>query len=419
MASGIKASHYEGMSSGDDRAAAKYIGGGKRQTIRICRVVTVSQTFQTLLHAQLRSMTDHGLDVTLVCNTGPELAAIANQVGAKFVGVPLQRQPAPLADSRSLFRLARVFQRNHFDIIHSSTPKAGFLTAIAARIAGAHIRLHTFTGQPWVELTGLRRIIPKECDRITAMLATRCYADSPSQRDFLVKEGLVFRGKISVLGAGSISGVDLQRFDLATWGGERALQTRRELGISGRSLVIIFVGRLTKDKGIAELVSAFDALTDRIANLHLVLVGPFEPDRDPLPSETLERIRDNPRIHSVGFSRTPEKYLAASDIFCLPSYREGFGSVVVEAAAMGLPSVITQVTGLIDAVVEGETGLIVPPKNAHELAKALGHLCASIELRHTLGQKGKRRVEREFSATRVNEAMVAEYYRLANRCIPK
>ena len=170
----------------------------------------------------------------------------------------MERQPAPLADLRSLVKVARFLLQNRFDIVHSSTPKAGLLTALAGMLARVPVRVHTFTGQPWVELAGLKRRIPRECDRITAKLATQCYADSHSQRDFLIAEGLVAPGKIAVIGAGSISGVDLQRFSLATWGGNTARQTRRELGIPSEALVVVFVGRVTKDKGIVELMAAFE-----------------------------------------------------------------------------------------------------------------------------------------------------------------
>jgi glycosyltransferase involved in cell wall biosynthesis len=243
-------------------------------------------------------------------------------------------------------------------------------------------------------------------------LATQCYADSPSQREFLIQEGLVSPGKIAVLGAGSISGVDLKRFSMEVWGGSAAVQTRHDLGIPVTGLVIIFVGRVTKDKGITELLTAFETIAERNSDVHLVLVGPLEPERDALPSSTIDRLKRNTRIHSVGFSATPEKFLAIGDIFCLPSYREGFGSVVVEAAAMQLPAVVTRVTGLVDAVAEGVTGLIVPTKNAGELAKALQTLLDSKDLRNSLGLAGRQRVIQHFDSEEINEAVVAEYIRL-------
>jgi glycosyltransferase involved in cell wall biosynthesis len=385
--------------------------------LRLCRIVTVPQTFRGLLKEQLRCIVAHNIDLTFVCSPGPDFKSVVSDVGAKGVAIAMERLPAPLADLRSLVKVSRFLLHNDFDIIHSSTPKAGFITALAARLARVPVRLHTFGGQPWVELSGLKRRIPRECDRVTAALATKCYADCLAQRDFLISEGLVSPTKISVIGAGSISGVDLQRFSLNAWGGETALQTRCVLGIPRDALVIVFVGRVVRDKGIVELLAAFELLAESNPDLHLLLVGPFEPERDPLPEETLERLKRHPRIHGVGFSATPEKYLAAADIFCLPSYREGFGTAVIEAAAMELPAVVSRLTGgLVDTIVERVTGLFVPPKNVERLASALQTLAGSKELRKSIGQAARDRAERSFDAKLINKAVAAEYFQLAQQC---
>lgn len=385
--------------------------------LKLCRIATVPWIFQTMLREQLRCIVAHGVQLVLVSSPGPELSAMAADVGAIAVGIPMRREPAPLSDLRSLFRLIRFLVRNRFDVVHSSSPKAGLLSALAGVVARVPIRMHTFTGQPWVELGGLRRRIPRECDRITAKLVTQAYADSRSQRDFLVQEGLVAPGKISVIGPGSVAGVNLKRFSVERWGGQAAAQTRRELGIPIDALVIVFVGRITRDKGILELVAAFEIVSEGAHDVHLVLVGPLEPERDPLPLATLDTLNRNRRIHAVGFTTVPERYLAAADIFCLPSYREGFGSVAVEAAALQLPTVVTRVTGLVDSVVEGVTGLVVPPKNVSKLTEALKALLESKELRDSLGHQGLQRVVRDYDADLVNEAVVAEYFRLASRVL--
>jgi glycosyltransferase involved in cell wall biosynthesis len=383
--------------------------------LKLCRIVTVPWLFQTLLLEQLRCIVAHGIDLTLISSPGSEFETIATEVGTKRVGIPMQRKPAPLSDLQSLFKLTRFLIRNRFDIIHSSTPKAGLLSVLAGTLARVPVRVHTFTGQPWVELDGLKRRVARECDRITAKFTTQCYADSASQRKFLIEEGLVHPSKIDVVGMGSISGVNLKQFSLAAWGGDTARHTRRELGIPSDALVIVFVGRVTKDKGIVELMASFEMLAGANPELHLLLVGPFEPERDPLPMDTLEQIKNHPRVCSLGFSATPEKFLAAADIFCLPSYREGFGSVVVEAAAMELPAIVTRVNGLVDAVVDGVTGLFVPPKTVKELAQAIQRLVDSHDLRHSMGRAGRERVIQYYDAKLVNEAVIREYFRLASR----
>jgi len=184
------------------------------------------------------------------------------------------------------------------------------------------------------------------------------------------------------------------------------------LAIPESALVITYVGRLAKEKGIVELVSAFRQLRQRRNDLYLLFVGQSEPERDPLPSEVLAEISNDRNMRSVGFVFDPEVYLAASDIFCLPSYREGFGSAVIEAGAMSLPTVATRVTGLVDAVVEGETGMLVPPKDVAQLSDALLTLIQSPELRRRMGQAAQRRARERFDASAINQAVVDEYVRL-------
>jgi len=324
------------------------------------------------------------------------------------------RAPHPIQDLLSLVRIARFLQMEQFDIVHSSTPKAGLLAALAGLMVGVPVRLHTFTGQPWIEQAGFVRWAGRESDRLVARLDTHTYADSASQRQFLIAEGLVKAEKISVLGAGSISGVELQKFDLSAKPAKRH-KIRKRLGIPDGSLVVVFVGRVTKDKGIVELLASMREIWSQYQDIHLLLVGQFEPERDPLPPEALDEIRSNSRIHSVGFVYDPEDFVAAADIFCLPSYREGFGRVVIEAGAMELPTLATRVTGLVDSVVDGETGILVPPKDVPSLVEGLLALITSPELRKRMGSAASFRSRTFFDGSIVNKMVIDEYYRLAAR----
>jgi glycosyltransferase involved in cell wall biosynthesis len=379
--------------------------------VRLCRIATVPVHITMLLRRQLRDIVQAGLDVTVVSSPGPVLDEIAASLGIRCYSIPMMRSPHPGRDLISLSRLIRFLRFERFDIVHSSSPKAGLLAALAGSLVRVPVRIHTFTGQPWVERSGIVRWAARESDRLIARLDTHTYADSDSQRNFLIAEGLVEANKISVLGAGSISGVDLQRFNLVSKPARREA-IRMRLDIPETSLVIAFVGRVTKDKGIVELIAAMRDLWKRHDDLHLLLVGQFEPERDPLPAETLDEIAANPKIHSMGFVYDPENYMAAADIFCLPSYREGFGGVVIEAGAMNLPAVATRITGLVDAVVEGETGILVPPKNIPALVEALFTLIRSPELRQEMGARAVRRSNTHFDASVVNKLVVDEYCRL-------
>lgn len=383
------------------------------QPLRLARVVSTPFTFATLLYDQIAAVRQAGIDVTLVSDDEPQLSQIAQALNVAHHYVPIMRQPDYANDIRALWLLSRFLRQGRFDIVHSTTPKAGLLTAVAGAVARTPIRLHTYTGQRWVTLSGRQRQLLRAFDRLIGKLATTTYADSASQRQFLIDEKIIRPDKIKVLGSGSISGVNLARFDPDLWGGAKQLNTRKELGIPIDAVVIVFVGRVTRDKGIVELIQAFSHLSDKRPSLFLLLVGPFEPDLDPIPAETQSLITSHTRIKQTGFCSNPEQYLAASDIFCLPSYREGFGSVVVEAGAMGLPSVATSIVGLVDAVEEGITGLLVPPKDEVKLAEAIDTLVANPELRHVMGSAARRRVKKAFDAKIVNETVSEEYFRLA------
>jgi glycosyltransferase involved in cell wall biosynthesis len=381
--------------------------------IRICRVVTVPLTFQTLFREQIEYLSNQGFDLTLISSPAPGLDEISRLLHLNCYPVNISRKPQIGHDIASLFNLQKLFLKERFDIVHSTTPKAGLLTAISGFLARIPVRIHTFTGQVWMGMNGMSRRIVRRCDWIISHLNTHCYADSFSQRIFLANEGLVDKSRISVLGPGSVGGVDLNRFNPEVFGGERARATRRELDISETALVILFVGRLTKDKGITELIEAFRNLQKEHGNLELILIGPLEPERDPLPDQTLSEISTNNKIHSLGFSAQPEKFMGAADVFCLPSYREGFGSVVIEAGAMALPTVASRVIGLVDAVVDGETGFLVPPKNIEALSAALAQFLSTPEMRQRMGKKARQRAIREFDSHVINQLVAQEYRKLA------
>jgi glycosyltransferase involved in cell wall biosynthesis len=358
-------------------------------------------------------LAEAGIDVTLIASPDAEFERLAGDLPqVRCIPLRMERAPAPLRDLKSLFQLIRLLREGNFDVVHSTGPKGGLLAALAARAAGAPLRLHTYTGQVWAALDGPVRWMTRESDRVVARLSTHLYADSHSQREFLIAEGLVPAAKIKVLGAGSVSGVDLDRFSFAHKG-KIAARTRDALGIPLSAVVISFVGRLTRDKGVGELVSAFDQLAGEFPDAHLMLVGPQEPQRDPLPATTLAAMAANPRIHALGYRPDPETYLAASDVFCLPSHREGFGSAAIEAAALGLPTVGTRITGLTDAVADGVTGILGPAKDTAALAAALRRLLSDPPLRQRMGAAALDRVRQHFDGRFLSRLQVEEYRRLA------
>ncbi|MGA8138435.1 MAG: glycosyltransferase [Pseudomonas gingeri] len=376
--------------------------------LKIARVSTVPFFIVTQLGAPIKALKESGAAVTIISSDDELGGELRKLVDGNFIPLKMVREINPLQDLVSLLMLIKVFRTHKFDIVHSTTPKAGLLCAIAGRVAGVKVRLHTYTGQPWVTMKGVKKSILKFCDKVIGFLNTRCYTDSFSQQQFLIAEHVVKSDRISVLGEGSFAGVDLKRFDAARFSDNERASLKLELGISAQSKVIVFVGRITKDKGVNELIRAFELLVAEKNDVFLLFVGPYEPDGLAIVDSV-----SNPdvlnRIKVVGFSSAPERYMSVGDMLCLPSYREGFGTVVIEAAAMGLPTVGTSIYGLADAVVDGETGVLVPVGDSIALANAIRLLVTNEEALRAMSSAAKERAITTFDSKRYSELLLDDY----------
>lgn len=379
------------------------------QGLRIARISTVPFFVATQLKYQIAALEKAGACVTVVCSDGPELAALKELPGVRCATIDIPRSISPWRDLLALFKLVYLFRRERIQIAHSTTPKAGLLSSLAAFIARVPVRLHTFTGQPWVEMRGLKRWLLRCSDRMIGKLNTRCYADSASQADFLNDEGLIDGDCLIVIGPGSVAGVDVRRFDSQRFTANDRGALRRSLVIPDDAQVLLFVGRITVDKGVRELLHAFRLLQERGTNTHLVFVGKFDVDSGVDGCISRSEIERLPNTRIVGYSDCPEAYMAIADVLCLPSYREGFGTVVIEAAAMGLPTVGTDIYGLSDAVVHNETGLLVPPRNAEALSYAIGILLGDDGLRREMSDAAMQRARTHFDAEVMSALVVQEY----------
>ena len=282
---------------------------------------------------------------------------------------PVEREIRPLADLKALWWLYKRFRVEQPAAIHTLTPKAGLLGMTAAWVARVPLRVHTFTGQVWVTRQGPMRWVLKVADKCIAALATDILVDSPSQREFLIKEGVVSASRSLVLGAGSICGVDTQRFipDLSV----RQI-VRDELGAADDALVCLYLGRLNRDKGVLDLAAAFAQVAVNNPNVELWVVGPDEDDMFTEMQKLMFTVSH--KVKRVGYTNKPERFMQAADLFCLPSYREGFGSSVIEAAACGVPALASRIYGLTDAVVEGQTGWLHKAGDVKDLTEKLNSL---------------------------------------------
>lgn len=370
---------------------------------KICIVATISLPLVMFMKPHIAMLSEQ-YDVTLVANGLEQDFSSMLNANVRFIPINIARKVSAWRDMVALFQLYRLFRHERFDVVHSLMPKTALLAMLAASAAGVPHRIHTFTGQVWANKTGMSRFGLKMFDKLVAKCATGLLVDSISQRQFLIDQHVVEEDKIVVLGNGSICGVDAQRFKPNL---TARYSIRSNLGIPENAIVYLFLGRLNKDKGVQDLAHAFAALAGDMPNAHLLVVGPDEGGMDKVLQRILEKYLE--QFHRIGFTREPENYMACADIFCLPSYREGFGSVVIEAAAVGIPAVASNIYGLADAVKDGETGILHQPKNIQEIEQALLTLTHDEELRQTMSKQAMARAH-TFFATDVVVAAMRDYY---------
>lgn len=382
--------------------------------LKIARVVTVPFFLDNQLREQIKYLVDSGADVTAVASEQGDWSRMKAIDGLTCTPINIARQPSPINDLISLVKLYRLFKAGSFDIVHSATPKAGLLCAIAAKLANVPVRLHTFTGQVWVEKRGVTRKLFRFIDKVILKLNSQCYADSRGQQQFLISQGIGCNNSIKVIGSGSLSGVDLERFNIIPWQEQQA-SIQSELGIKEGDFVVTFIGRISREKGVVELVSAFKCLQKKYERLHLILIGPCE---EKSVEAELIYWADIHRLHYIGSTKKPEKYLAVSNLLCLPSYREGFGTVVIEAAAMKVPTLGTKIYGLIDAIQDEVTGILIEPRNIKQLKIAIEKLIHNRDYCKQLGEQAFIRCQTEFDCKKVSQWVNDEYKTLLGKNSP-
>lgn len=371
---------------------------GAEGNVKLCFVVSSPMTAKAFLGAHIAALSGRfAIDLVVNATDPAELAEIAQY--ARIVQAPIQRKISPLADLSALLKLYSLFRRERYAIVFSVTPKAGMLAMHAATLARVPLRIHMFTGQVWAARTGWKRWLLKRVDGTMARLATHVLTDSPSQRDFMIAEGVVPAAKVSVPGNGSICGVDGERFRPDA--GRRAA-IRRTHGLPENAIAFLYLGRLNRDKGMLDLADAF-ALQEH-PDAWLLVVGP---DEEGMRDAMLSRLgRTRERCVFVGYTDRPEDYMAAADVFCLPSYREGFGMVIIEAAAAGVPAVASRIYGITDAVEDGMTGLLHQPGDVAEIAREFSFMAGDATRRIEMGLAARQRALNLFSRRTVTDAWV-------------
>ncbi|MBK8915500.1 MAG: glycosyltransferase family 4 protein [Phycisphaerales bacterium] len=362
--------------------------------LKIAQVATVAISVTNLMKGWPRFLHEQGFEVHTVCSPGAGLEEFAQREGVRRAHtIEIARRISPLADLLSLWRLYRLFRRERYALVHSSTPKGGFLGMLAAWLARTPARVYTLRGLPLASTTGVKRRILWLCDWLTMRAAHRVTAISASLRDEAVALGLAPPGRITVVHKGSSNGIDVERFTRRSPAPQA--DARRRWNIPPDALVIGFAGRIVRDKGIVELHAAWQRVREQVPAAMLLLLGDPEPE-DPAPHEVLESLRGDERVRMPGWQSDMVAGFEAMDLLALPTYREGFGNVLLEANAMGLPVIATNISGCRDAVADSETGILVPPRDADALAAAMLTLARDPALRARMGADGRARVERDF-----------------------
>jgi len=375
----------------------------KERKEKIIRACTVPQSIGFVV-GMIPDLTKE-YEVGVLSSPGEEWAMLDKYGDAvKRLEVPMERHISPLRDLRSLWRLIRVFRRERPDMVHSMTPKAGLLCMLAAWITRVPVRVHMFTGLVFPTATGLKRRILMATDRLTCACATHVLPEGEGVKRDLLDNGIT-RKPIKVLGYGNCRGIDLDRFDptLPEIQAEAAKLRKPEV------FTFIAIGRLVGDKGINELVAAFSRLNRELPATRLILVGPQEKELDPLSSATLSEIESNPAIEAVGNQADVRPWLAAADCHVLASYREGFPNVVIEAGAMGLPQIVTDINGANEIIVEGKNGTIVPPRDSDALYQAMKRMINDPDWRPQLGANARQMIASRYEQGYVRRCLYDFY----------
>ena len=374
---------------------------------KIAYVVSTPMTARVFLAHQIHVLSKI-YDVSVVANLNDATSELDNlPSGIKIISLPIERDISLFKDIHALILLIRLFSQEKFSLVHSVSPKAGLLAITAGYFARIPHRLHTFTGQVWATKVGCKRMLFKSLDKLIARLSTTVLVDSHSQRDFLIDNRILQKSESIVLNKGSISGVDLQRFRPSK---DKRKSVRLELGISQDAVILLFLGRLKIDKGVVDLANAFGRINASHPETILLVIGP---DEEAMQQQIISKSgAASSAVKFITFTNLPEDYMAASDIFVLPSYREGFGTVVIEAGACELPSVVSRVYGLTDAVEENETGIFFQAGNVDEIVMSIDKLIKRKDLRLQLGLNARKRVEEHFSQVKVTNELCALYNNL-------
>ena len=373
---------------------------------KIIRASTVPQSLDVFCKGMLKELSEK-YEVVALSSSGEPLDRVREREGVRTIAVPMERHISLMKDLKALLAMIKTLRKERPYMIHSMTPKAGLLFMVAGKLTGVPVRIHTFTGLVWPTSTGLKRNILMLTDKLTCACATNIIPEGQGVKNDLIA-GKITKKPLKVLGYGNVMGVDMEHFSRRP----EVLKLSEDLNLRDSSkFTFLFVGRIVKDKGINELVGAFKKLYSEYPDIRLILVGPYEDNLDPISQESRDAISAYDDIVAVGKKMGEEllAYYAAADCFVMPSYREGFPNTVLEAGAMGLASIVTDINGSREIIVDGENGMIVPPQNEERLYQAMKVMLTSQADREKLAGKARKMIADRFEQSFVRKCLY-EYY---------
>ncbi len=377
----------------------------RKKIIRACTVPMSIKYFVEGLLPQLKER----YNVVLLSSPGEDLDEAVAKHQVKGIAVPMERHISVTKDIKALLKLIGVLFRERPQMVHSMTPKAGLLCMMAAWLTRVPVRVHTFTGLVWPTEKGLKRRILMATDWLTCACATHIIPEGEGVKNDLLNNGIT-KKPLRVLGYGNVRGIDLEKFSHRKEVLEKVTQIS-QIAKGSQMFTFLFVGRIVGDKGINEMVNAFKRLNEAYKDTQLILVGWFEQQLDPVSEETRETIEQHPCIHAVGTKEGDEllAYYATADCFVFPSYREGFPNTVIEAGAMGLPCIVTDINGSREIIREGENGLIIPPRDEEALYSAMLRMMTDTKERQRMAGNARRMIAERYEQGYVRQCLL-DYY---------
>lgn len=370
--------------------------------LKFFRISTIPTSLETLLKGQLRMLSEH-YDVVAVSSPGEEMRVLEKREGVRTIAIPMERRISLIKDFISLIRLIILFAKEKPDMVHSITPKAGLLSMLAAWITRVPVRMHTFTGLVFPTATGKMQKLLIVMDRLTCFCATHINPEGEGVKRDLINYNITSK-PLHVIANGNVNGIDLEYFDRTPEVMEKAYSYKKE-----GTFTFCFVGRMVKDKGINELVHSFLRLYQDDTRVRMLLVGPFEKELDPVLPEVEEQILHHPGICFIGFQSDVRPFLAASDALVFPSYREGFPNVVIQAGAMRIPAIVTDINGCNEIVLPDRNGMIIPAKNEQALYEAMKYFAShSVEV-EKMAANARPLIVSRYEQRMVWNALLAEY----------